>query len=382
MKNKKIITLVGLLALIPLIVFIIRYVNNDNIKNEETFNIGVVVSQTGDNAIYGKRSINGMKWAVEKLNNNHFLDKKIVLVVEDTRSKLNVATNAIESLISQGVKIVVGDIISGTTLAMAPIAEKNKVILFAPGASSPMMYNQGKYIFRNWTSDEYDGKAIALYALKKGDKKFGVIFENKDYTKNLASEFSKSIVKGGGKVVMETIENSNDDVSTQVLNMKENNIKSVYISAYSNITGKILKKAKELGYSPNWYSTLTVNTPDCRKIAGNLVESVVYTTPAIDLKSNEKHIVKYVTGFKEKFDDVPEETSAHAYDAIMTIAQAIKNSNSYDTESIRKELLSIKDFKGVTGITNFDNDGNVVKDIFIKTIKGENEIVLDTIVNK
>lgn len=379
MKNKKLITILILIVLFaPIVIYL--YCNSYTSDNDK-FKVGVVVSQTGDNANYGKRSLNGIKWATEILNKEQFLDKKIVLEIEDTHSSPKSASNAIQRLISKGIKVIIGDIISGTTLAMAPIAEKHKVILFAPGASSPMMYKQGKYIFRNWTSDEYDGKAIAIFALKNGKRKFGVIVENKDYTMDLANEFTKSILKNDGKVTVETLE-TNQDVSTQILNLKEKKIKNVYISAYSKSTGQILKKAKEIGYHPTWYSTLTVNTPECRKIAGNLVEGVYYTTPAINLKSEEGYVKKYVTGFKDKFDDTPEETSAHGYDALMIIAEAINRGKSYKADSIRNELLKIKDFKGITGITNFDSDGNVVKDIYVKTFKNGREITLDTIVNK
>ena len=129
-------------------------------KNDESNEIkmGVMLALTGDSANYGNRSLHGLLWATEKINANGGInDKKIKLIVEDSKSNPQDAVNAFEKLITvDNVKIVIGDIISGTTLAVAPIAEKNKILLFAPGASNPALRNPNSasdYIFRNWTSD-------------------------------------------------------------------------------------------------------------------------------------------------------------------------------------------------------------------------------------
>ncbi len=375
MKNTKYLILI-LLPLLPILFYF-----GCKSKQNEVIKIGVVLSLTGDNEDYGKRSLNGIKWATEKLNSSSNFDKEIELKIEDTQSAIKGATNAIQKLIAQGINIVIGDVISGTTLAMAPIAEDNNVLLFAPGASSPNMYKQGKYIFRNWTSDEYDGKAIAEYALLKGNKTFGIIAENKDYSIDIANEFKNQIENNGGRILLFEVFETNSDVSTQVQNLKESGVKNIYISAYSNGTGYVLKKSKELNYEPNFYSTLTVNTPNCKRIAGNLVEGVTYTTPSINLSSEAEYIRSYVNGFKERFKDEPEESSAHGYDAMIIIAKVIDDCNCTEPEKIRKKLLRIENFRGVTGVSNFDSDGNVIKDIFIKVIKDDKEIVLDTIRN-
>lgn len=384
MSKKRILnTLIVLTVSFPLIVFFL--VNRKSSNNQQkTIKIGVILSQTGNYADYGKRALNGITWATEKINKDGGIHgEKIELVVLDTKSQTKEAPNALHRLINDNVKIIVGDVISGTTLKMAPIAEKNKVILFAPGASSPQMYNQGKYIFRNWTSDEFDGRAIAEFAITQNDSIFGVIAENQDYSLDIANEFKKNIVKLGGDVELFEVFETGSDLSTQVLKLKESSVPNIYISAYSKGTGIVLKKSKEIDFSPNFYSTLTVNTPDCKKIAGNLINDVFYTTPSINLESNQPYIRGYVDGFKERFNDKPEETSAHGYDAMMILGKALSMDNvdidSINTELVRNNLLKIKKFKGVTGEMSFDKDGNVLKNIFIKKIVNDKEVILDTI---
>jgi branched-chain amino acid transport system substrate-binding protein len=128
--------------------------------------IGVMLALTGDSANYGKRSLNGLTWAADKINQKKggVNGKHLELVVEDDLSSPKDAVSAFNKLVSQDqVKVVIGDIISGTTLAVAPLAEKNHVLLFAPGASNPQLRYAGDYVFRNWTSDDFDGLAMAGY---------------------------------------------------------------------------------------------------------------------------------------------------------------------------------------------------------------------------
>ena len=172
-----------------------------NRQNNQSFSIGVALSLTGKNANYGKRSYHGIQWAVEKINSKGGINGRSVnLIVEDTKSSSTAATSAILKLITvDKLDIIIGDIISGTTLAMAPIAEENSKILFAPGASSPKVKEAGDYIFRNWTSDDFDGKVMAQYCFSKGHRKIGIITELTDYTYDLAKAFKNEFERLGGE---------------------------------------------------------------------------------------------------------------------------------------------------------------------------------------
>jgi len=119
-------------------------------------------------AAYGERSRKGVELAVEEVNGDGGINgQPLEVIYEDAKSSPKDGVSAIKELISaDDVGIVVGDVLSSTTLAMAPIAERDEVILLAPGASIPSLRDAGDYIFRNWASDDYDGKAMASYAQK------------------------------------------------------------------------------------------------------------------------------------------------------------------------------------------------------------------------
>jgi branched-chain amino acid transport system substrate-binding protein len=343
-------------------------------KGPESIDIGIVLSLTGDGADYGKRSLNGVVWAIEKINaNNGINGKPIKLHIEDTKSSPKDAVSAINKLITiDRVRIIVGDIISGTTLAMAQIAERNSVLLLAPGASNPAMTKAGDFIFRNWTSDEFDGKAMANYAYQKGISSAAMVVQNAEYPVGLADAFQKEFERLDGRIVIrEEFETGQKDLRVQLSKVVRRGATVVYVAAYSEGTGYVLKQSYELGFLPVWLSSLTVDTPVCRDIAGPLRNGVVFSTPAFNPDDTSTVVAQFVRGFKERFNDVPEVSSGHGYDAIMLLS-AVMQKVGVEPTAIRDELYQTKDFHGVTGLTSFDKNGDVKKNIFIKQfVKGE-----------
>lgn len=340
--------------------------------------IGVALSLTGDGADYGRRSLNGIKWANEKINSQGGIDgKKIQLIVEDTKSSPRDAVSSINKLINvDKVRLIIGDIISGTTLAMAPIAEANAVVLLAPGASNPKLRESGDFIFRNWTSDDFDGKAIANYAYKNGVREVGLVVQKTDYTEGLANAFTSEFTRLGGSIkVKEEFLTDNRNLRAQITRMAAASVRAVYISAYSEGTGYILKQSAELGFSPQWFSCLTVDTPVCQEIAGTLRNGVIFSTPAFNPDDTSHIMQEFVVGFNQEFNDEPETSSGHGYDALRILAQVIRKVGT-DPIAVKNELYNVAAFPGVTGMTTFDSKGDVLKSIFIKKfINGVAEIL-------
>ena len=354
--------------------------NQENISEDE-IRIGVVFSLTGDVAAYGQRSMKGVNVALYEINSSGGINgKKIRLIVEDAKSSAKDGVAAINKLIFQDkVKFIIGDVLSSTTLAMAPIAERNKILLLAPGASNPALTDAGDYIFRNWLSDNFDGKALAAYSFKKkGIRTVATLYQKTDYCLGLEDAFSKEFILLGGTVLSrEAFETDATDFRTNIVKTQHNNPEGVFVSAESRQTGTILKQAFELNFRPNWFSNLTVDTPECAEIAGAARNGVVFSTPAFDVKDQDSPVVrKFVDNFTTKYSEKPEATSGHSYDALKILAFVMQKHGT-KVESVKTGLYELKNFPGVTGSTTFDRNGDVLKNVFIKSISGNIPTLLE-----
>ena len=108
--------------------------------------IGVITALTGEQGKYGESSQKGIDMAMEEVNiNGGISGKKVIAVYEDSQGDPKLAVSALQKLISADkVFIMIGALASSDILAMAPVAEKNKVILLASSATAPTIRSPWK----------------------------------------------------------------------------------------------------------------------------------------------------------------------------------------------------------------------------------------------
>jgi len=340
-------------------------------KKEKVIKIGVILPLTGEAAKYGQSAKRGLDLALEEINaSGGVRGKKLSLIYEDSKADPKEGVNAIQKLITiHKVPAIIGAMASSVTLAIAPIAEKNKVVLLSPASSAPKITYAGNYIFRNCYSDIYEGTKMADYIWNETSyRSIAIIYINNDYGIGLKRAFEKRFTELGGKVIIsEPYEFGSTDFHTQISKVKNANPDAIYIIGYGEM-GRLLIQAKEIGLSKPFFSCIMFEDPDILKIAREAAEGVIYTFPSYDPKSQEKQIRDFVRAFKKKYGQIPDGFAANSYDALKILALAIKKGGG-DSEGIKDALYTVRDFPGVTGKTSFDANGDVKKPIGIKTVK-------------
>jgi branched-chain amino acid transport system substrate-binding protein len=344
-------------------------------SEQKEIKIGVVLCLTGSGAPYGEDVLRGITLATEEINDieGGIKGKKIKLLIEDDETNPSKAVSATSKLINQNkVKVIIGTVTSSSMLASAPLAEKAKVVMISPGASNPEISKAGDYIFRNWISDELEGKAMVNY-LTEVEKvtRVAVLYINNDYGLGLKDVFEHSFTKAGGKIVLVEYYNQDDtDFRTQLAKIKNSDVEVVYMPGYYKEMALILKQAKELNIKTPFKSVVCFEDAELLKLAGDAAEGVVYSSPYYDPKSSKENVVEFVRKFKEKFNREPGIFAAHGYDALKIIAQII-DEVGYSGPIIKDKLYTIKNYKGVSGDTSFDKNGDVIKPVAIKEVAGQ-----------
>jgi hypothetical protein len=88
------------------------------------------------------------------------------------------------------------------------------------------------------------------------------------------------------------------------------------------------------------------------------------------LNSPSLRVRDFVKSFKEVFGICPGFLEAQAYDAALILFQLVNYPEVRSRRSLKTALMKVKDFPGVTGLTSFDETGDVNKQIYILKIKG------------
>ena len=341
-------------------------------KDSNDIKIGAILPLTGDAAKYGDIAKKSFDMAVNEVNaSDGIKGKKIKIIYEDSQGNPQLGVSAVQKLISTDRVIsIMGDLFSSVTLAIAPIVEKNKIVLLSPASSAPKITEAGDYIFRNCPSDVYEGNVMANYAYDKLNmKKVALLYVNNEYGIGIKDVFKESFSKKGGTIIdEESFEQNTTDFRTQLAKIKQSNPEAVYLVGYKEM-GYILKQAKEMKIRPQFLSTVMFEDPDILKIAQEGADNVIYSASSFDTKNDDNPIVQsFVKSFNDKYGQMPDIFAGLSYDAMKIMIIAIEQGGN-TSEGIKKALYNIKNYQGVTGEVSFDSNGDAILTPVIKKVE-------------
>jgi branched-chain amino acid transport system substrate-binding protein len=354
--------------------------NSETKDKKESIKIGAIIFETGDAAEYGVWVKNGLEIAKDEINNKGGINgRPIEILYEDDNTNPKNAVSALNKLLTtQNVSIVIAGVTSKSAMALAPYAESKKVVLFSPCASSPDYTNAGDYIFRNWASDDEEGKLMAEYSYNKlGYRNIATVSMNSDYGLGLQKVFSTRFLELGGKIVFtEEFSEGETDFKNIVAKLKNQNFDAIYFPSHAKEVGSFLKQMRQNNQNYKILGCVTYESPELIKIAGSSADGIVFTTPAFNPDSKETAIKNFKYAYEKRFGIKPENFAAHSYDALNIINLAIKNGGN-TSEGIKNALYKISKYPGVSGETSFDSHGDVYKPAMIKIIKNQEFISLE-----
>jgi len=265
----------------------------------------------------------------------------------------------------KGIKVILGPVCSSSVLAVAPIAEENGVIVFSSVATASKITNVGDYIFRNRESDRLHGEVIAEFAFNNlMAKTAGVLFLNLDNGINFKDSFKERFESLGGEVLIEeSIGLEDTDYRTQLTKIKQANPDVLYFAGQRMENAVI--QARSLKLSQKILGPSTMQTDSLLNVAGANAEGIVYTYP--NFNPLEGPAKDYNSNYLAKYGKPSEAYAANSYDALMILVDAIEEC-SYNTECIKDYIYKIKNYTGVSGNFGFDVNGDVERNLTIKTI--------------
>lgn len=361
---------IGVAVLIAVIVGVFAVTHYKKASASE-IRLGAILPLTGDVASYGVAVKQGIDLAVATENQAGGVKGKAISVMyEDDKGDPKQGVTAAQKLISVAhVRVIIGAVPSSVTLAIAPVAERARVILFSPASSSPKITNAGDYIFRNYPSDELEGQLVARFAVQHGYSTAALLTINNDYGNGLNEVFAKAYSEKGGTVLLnDKYTQGAGDFRTLLLKIKRLSPKCIFIVGYGRELGTIVRQARELAVETQFLST--VNFQDAETIAtgGESVDGVRYSSAIFDTQSTEPSVRDFVEAFHKRFGKDPDVWSAHGYDALRMLVDAMRRRGP-DADSVKQALYATRNFPGVAGRTTIDENGDPVKEARFMTVK-------------
>lgn len=340
--------------------------------NADEIVIGEVAAMTGGTATFGTSSHAGTQMAIDEINAaGGLLGKKLKLITEDDQSKQGEAGTVAKKLISrEKIVALLGEVASGKSLEMGPIAQKAGVPMISPASTNPKVTEVGDYVFRICFIDPFQGTVMAKFAMSRGWKKVAILTDTKqDYSVGLAQFFKEYFAKNGGTITGEQSYGSGDkDFKAQLTAIKAGAPDAIFASGYYNETGLIAAQARELGITAPLLGGDGWDSPSLVEVAGKAIEGSFFSNHFSNEDKSPK-IQDFVKRFQAKHGKTPDAMAALGYDSAMILADAIKRAGTTEGKALRDAIATTKDFDGITGKITLDEKRNANKSAVVLTIK-------------
>jgi branched-chain amino acid transport system substrate-binding protein len=361
-----------IIIIVAIVIIGVVFIATQTKKEPGEIKIGVLGPLTGVRAMGGTYMRNGLELALEEINSKGGIrGKQIKLIYEDDKYEPSVAVSGFRKLVEvDGVKMVIGFQNSSCLLAVAPIAEQQRIIVIGYGTQASKISDAGDYIFRTQVSSIEEIPVTSEFIKNKLDiSKIAVLYLNTDYGVEYKDAL-KSTFEGSlqGKIVaIDSFEVETTDYRTQLGKTIQQNPQAIFIIGASKHVGMIVKQAKELGIKTGFIASSPVEGEDVLTIAGPLADDIIYPYP-YDVESEDKDQEAFREKYKVRYGMLPEMLAANAYDALKILTQSIEKCEQ-NTECIKEFLYKVKGYHGASGLLSFDNKGDVQKPIIIKKIE-------------
>ena len=357
----------SLVKLLPMIAVGILGFSSITQAQEKTIRIGLLYPISGPGSYFGVMGREGPDLAIEQINKTGINGYKFVVDYQDSQCSPLAATNVVKMTLENfKPHIVVGEECSDATLAVAPILEEAKVPLLNAGSATMKLTESGyKYAFRIFPNARQQTDSLALNAVRKMNAKNAVLlYEKTNAGIDISNAFEKTFTLLGGKVVsrIDFARDVNDftSIATRIASLGPVDV--ILTSALEGQTVKIAQALAQAGVVKGGGGKAvqigTIWLPwGFDQKAGKA--AIGYTRIAqFDPNETRPIVQNFVKSFKAKYgaDKVPTHINAHAYDTIMIIAEAVRK-GAKDSESIRNEMLKMKDVEVTTGKITFGPDG-------------------------
>ena len=369
---------------------------DDSASGDKVVKIGVFEPTSGQNGGGGKKEILGIEYAhslkpTVTINGEEY---SVQLVYADNASDQAKAPTAAQTLISQGVSVVIGTYGSGCAIAAGPLFESAKIPAIGTSCTNPQVTAGNDYYFRVGYIDPFQGAVMANFAFnEKGSSNCALIIESgDDYSAGFGNYFRQEMERLGGKATTLEFQKGEADFSTIMASIKSEGYDGIFAPVSIETAAMIISQARDAGITCPIMAGDTWDDISIAQRTGSKATDI-YFSAFFDAADTTNEAGKaFVDGFTKwvaedatrvenngGVSDVISSVTPCGYDAYMAAVGAIEAAQSTDGTTIRDALATLEISGLITGDLKFDENGDAIKNYaVIKTIENGEIVYFST----
>lgn len=325
----------------------------------EPLRIGALFSVTGPASFLGEPEKNTLEMLVKEANAKGGINgRKLELVVYDTQGDVTKAVQLATKLIrNDKVSAIVGPSTTGETMAVVPVAEKEKVPLISCAAGIKITEPVKKWVFKTPANDHVAVEKILIQAAKLKQKNIAIITVSDGFGSSGREQLKAIAAQKGFKIVADEVYGPKDtDMTAQLTKIKAAKPDAVICWGTNPGPAIIARNLKQLGMKTPLYMSHGVASKKFIELAGaEAAEGIMLPAGKLavydKLPKNDpqfKLLKDYDQVYKKGYGVEASTFGGYAYDAFLLLSAALKKGTS--PEQIRDGIEQAKKLVSVSGI--------------------------------
>lgn len=344
-------------------------------KEKDVVKIGVFEPLSGKDKAYGELEKRGIELAHELYP--EVLGKKVELVYGDNRSDLGTAEAVARELAAKQVAVVIGSYGSTLSLAGTEAFTEAKIPMITVTATNPLVTSSSDFVFRTCFVESFQGVALAKYAVVEMGLRKAAVFRDgdDDYAAAVSQTFSDKFVAltEDEHAVPEVIAYTPgaEHFQTELEKVRDAGAQAILVAGQNADALMIMRQAKEMNLEVLFLGTNSWEEESFVEDGGVVIEGAVFATFFDSDSSITETTDQFLAAYRSKYgqDAVPESSVALGFDAYLVAIHAITEAGTAESgEAIKNQLIYTRDFPGAAGKISFDENGDPIKSVAIKTI--------------
>lgn len=335
----------SLIMIIAVVATAVVGISLSSCRNKETIKIGAILSLSGPGSYTGKEVSDGMLLAVNEINSRGGIDgRKIELIIVDSKTDTEEGKQAFTNIEANDHPVLYVSTLSSISMALAPLAAKNEVVLTGLVAAAPELTKQNDWVYRYYPTARNEVPPIMYILQQLGVHKLGILYLNDEYGGSVFKLLKEEAELTGRTVESQPYETKDTDFKEKISRLKDQ--EAIYTIGFVKHLKEIFPQLKISKYSG--YVLASEGAATLSQIEETSVADGLYLAAAIIHNPDYLFAREVKEKYALKYDKPLTHQAANGWDFVKLIAGLLE-----DHEVSRENVKSLLDkgfiYSGVFG---------------------------------
>jgi branched-chain amino acid transport system substrate-binding protein len=324
-------------------------------QSPEPIKVGAVFAISGPASIYGRDSDQALRLLIGD-KGAAITGHPVALTIYDDEGNSAKSAQLFRRLVeNEDVHVVIGPSITGTALAVKPLANQLKVPNLTHGGSHTVTTPVTPYVFGVNPVDRTVVEHLLAALRDKQIKKAALLYPLDGFGQSGGGQIEELAPRYGIEIKQETFGPQDTDMTPQLLRVKETNVEAVIVWGSNPGPTIVLKNAMGLGLKLPFFLGYGNGTRSFIAQTGPAAEGVFVTAmpiiaPEVLPEGPQKRLLAdFETRYRQRYGLPPDVAAGHVIDSVLILEEALKSLKSPITRDKLRNAIEGVGFCGANG---------------------------------